>query len=106
MSLSSPHTILRAMYRIDVTSASAIALGKVAGLRDRVEETLKGILETAAEIRLLHNDRLLLENATFMRVHVANHVISYTLDLNAQLATVLLVEPIRKGNGNDESSAA
>lgn len=85
------------MGRIDATSASAAALAKVPGLRERVDESLLAILETAREIRRLQDGLTDLEfdAAHFLRVRVGDYMISYTLDRGLSVATVVFVEEIK-----------
>lgn len=85
------------MAHIEATPATAAALAKVPGLRERVEESLLAILETAREIRRLSDGHTELEfdPSHFLRVRVGNHMISYTLDLSLTSATVVFVEEMK-----------
>lgn len=91
------HTLSSDMARIEATTATAAALAKVPGLRERVEESLLAILETAQEIRRLSDGLTELEfdAAHFLRVRVGNYMISYTLDPTLTLATVVFVEEMK-----------
>ncbi|HEY2029697.1 MAG TPA: hypothetical protein VGH20_10865 [Myxococcales bacterium] len=85
------------MARIDATPATAAALAKVPGLRERVEESLSAILETAREIRRLSDGHTELEfdAGHFLRVRVGSYMISYTLDVALTVATVVFVEEMK-----------
>ena len=93
----SAHTLNSDMGRIEATAASAAALAKVPGLRERVDESLLAILETAREIRRLSDGNAELEFDTghFLRVRVGSYMISYTLDSGLTVATVVFVEEMK-----------
>lgn len=81
------------MYSVDATATAAKMLGKVPGLWARVEEALRGVLETAEQIGRLQGRALDLSG--HMRLQVAGHVINYVLDLDRRTAKVVLVERLR-----------
>jgi mRNA-degrading endonuclease RelE of RelBE toxin-antitoxin system len=82
------------MYRVEATSNAEKALARVPGLRPRVEEMLTGILETADEIRRTRAGAVPID-ASPMRVRVGDYIISYSLNLEEGIATVLVVEQAR-----------
>ena len=87
---------------VETTLSAAALLASVPGLRERTEEALVAILDAAREIRRLQGFAYVrLQPDQVMRVRVANHCISYTLDLDANTATVVYVEPIAD---NEESA--
>ena len=96
------------MPEIEATPSASASLAKVPGLRERVEEVLIGILETGAEIRRLQQGYSFFNDHAnqFMRVRVAKHMITYTLDLDRNVAKVLFVEPIRERPPGDASNVA
>jgi hypothetical protein len=85
------------MARVEATIATAAALAKVPGLRERAEESLLAILETAREIRRLSDGHTELEFDVghFLRVRVGDHMISYTLNLDLSVATIVFVEELK-----------
>jgi hypothetical protein len=62
-------------------------LASVPELRDRVEERLRSILETAVE--MLHTQREFFVLDGHLRLYVADYVISYTLDLDQHVAKII-----------------
>ncbi len=64
-------------------------LASVPGLRDRVEERLRSILETAVE--MVHAQRGVFVLDGHLRLYVADYVISYTLDLDQHVAKIISV---------------
>ena len=92
--------------RIDAVPTAAEILARVAGVRERVNETLEGILETAIEICRLHGSELRFDDV-YMRVRVAEYMISYTLDLDGRSACIVFVEKLQDDDsGDDKISAA
>jgi len=83
-----------AAYRVEATSNAAKSLARVPGLRPRVEETLITILETADEIQRTQAGLIPID-ASPMRIRVGEHIISYSLNLEEHVATVLVVEEAR-----------
>lgn len=94
------------MSRVDATPAAAAALAQVPGLRQRVEDVLRAIIDTAVEIRRMQDGFSYFDArpGEFMRVRVASYLISYTLDVEAQAAKVLFVE--RAAGRSDEAPVA
>ena len=89
------------MYRVEATAAAEKALSDAPELRVRVEEVLSALLETADELRKLQA-YFVSNPGGIMRAVVAGHEISYTMDLNAMRARILVVQP----TAARESSAA
>jgi mRNA-degrading endonuclease RelE of RelBE toxin-antitoxin system len=84
------------MYRIRATPTVASQLARQPGLREHVEETLTGILETAMELRASHDMRLDGDDR-FMRIRVRDYMISYTLDVESGTATIVFAEKLPAG---------
>jgi hypothetical protein len=82
------------VFEVKITLPAAEVLGRHAGLRARVEEMLIAILDTAHEMRGLQDGYAWFDPhpAQSMRLRVGQHVVSYTLDPDARVATVLAVE--------------
>jgi hypothetical protein len=84
------------VFQVEFTLMAGHQISDVPGLRQRVEETLTGILETAEEIRRAHGFRFGLSPEDPLRVHVGGYLVSYSLDLDQQLAKVLLMERAKR----------
>jgi len=90
-------------YLIDNAPGAAVILSRVAGLRDRVDEALVGILETAGQLHGMTTWFGAL-NGHIMRMRVADHLVSYTLNLEARSARVVFVERIRQPTSDSNST--
>jgi hypothetical protein len=93
--------------RIEATPSADAFLAKTPGLRERVEDVLVGILQTGAEIRRLQQGYSFFNDHPdqFMRVRAAGHMVTYTLDLEREVAKVLFVERIRERIPDGSSKA-
>jgi hypothetical protein len=82
------------VFEVKITLPAAEILGRHAGLRARVEEMLIAILDTAREMRGLQDGYSWFNPhpAQSMRLRVDQHVVFYTLDPEARVATVICVE--------------
>jgi len=78
--------------RIEATIAASDALAAKPRLRQRVEEMLTGILETAEELRRTGQGTFSGASEQAMRVHVGDFVIWYVLDLERHSAKILLID--------------
>ena len=78
---------------VDITDNAAAALGAVPGLRERAEEMLRGIIESAGDV-----SSACIDPGTWLRLHVGGAIIWYTLDLGLRLAT------IRSVRGSEEAA--
>jgi len=94
------------VYRIEANVAASNVLSAEPALRQRVEEVLTGILETADEIRRLGEHDLSGIGSHPMRVRVANCVVWYTLDLERLSAKVLLIDRTDHRAGGESSQVA
>jgi mRNA-degrading endonuclease RelE of RelBE toxin-antitoxin system len=93
------------MYRVEVRPPSDAILAQAPDLRRRAEDVLIGILQTAEEIRVLQNGDFPLDS--HLRLRIGDYYLSYTLDLDRRLATVVFVEhAAQKRDEPDDSSSA
>jgi mRNA-degrading endonuclease RelE of RelBE toxin-antitoxin system len=79
-------------YRIEATTEASDTLAAKPKLRQRVEEMLTGILETAEELRRTGQGTFSGTSEQPMRVHVGDFVIWYVLDLDGHSARILLID--------------
>src|SRR5712671_3322820 len=79
-------------YRIEATNEASNVLAAKPKLRQRIEETLTGILETAEELRRRGEGTFSGASEQPMRVHVGDFVIWYVLDLERHTAKILLID--------------
>lgn len=77
-------------YRLEANAAAFNVLAAKPSLRQRVEEMLTGILETAEELHRTGQFSGISEEP--MRVHVGGVLIWYVLDLQRRSAKILLVD--------------
>jgi hypothetical protein len=91
------------MYPVEAMPTAAKMLAKAPGLQARVEEVLRGILATAEEIRLLQGHDY--DLGGHLRVQVADHVITYVLDLDRHRAKVVFVERTADRPASENPSA-
>src|SRR5438132_7455954 len=96
------------MFRVEATPTAGRALARVPGLRERAEEVLTAILDTAVELQRQSGNFWAPGPADeqFMRVRVAGHMISYTLDLERRAARILLVERISERSNGDSGGGS
>ena len=80
------------VYRIEASTTAADLLAAKPLLRQRVEEMLTGILETAEELRRTGQHAFSDIAEQPMRVHVGGYLIWYALDLEGRSAKILLVD--------------
>lgn len=80
------------LYRIEATTEASEMLAAKPKLRQRVEEMLTGILETAEELRRTGQGTFSGASEQPMRVHVGDFVIWYVLDLERHSAKILLID--------------
>lgn len=81
------------MFRMEASPTAALALDTIPGLRRQVESTLRGLFDTAVELRRMHG-RAFDTSDRFMSIRVGDYMVSYLLDLDASLVRALLVEPV------------
>jgi len=91
--------------QVEASLTAAHIMTNIPGLRQRVEEMLTGILETAEEIRRLRGIDATTTDQP-MRVHIGGYVISYLLDLDRRIAKVVFVEMVSREKANDGSTKA
>ena len=80
------------MIRVEASAAAAQLFDLVPGLRQRVENTLQSVCETAVELRRLRGKSFALDDR-FMLIRVGDFVVSYILDLEIPAARVMRMEP-------------
>jgi mRNA-degrading endonuclease RelE of RelBE toxin-antitoxin system len=80
------------LYRIETTNDASDVLAAKPKLRQRIEEMLTGILETAEELRRRGQGSFSGASEQPMRVHVGEFVIWYVLDLERHTAKILLID--------------
>ncbi len=80
------------MFRVEVSSRAERIIQDVPGLYQHAREMLLGILETAEQIRFFGDSYFLPDSV--MRLRVGNFELSYTLDLNRGMASVLSAERV------------
>jgi len=89
--------------RIEATTEASDVLAAKPSLRQRIEEMLSGILETAEELRRTGQGSFSDDSEQPMRVHVGDFVIWYVLDLERHSAKILFIEraaKLPKGSSN------
>jgi hypothetical protein len=79
-------------YRIEMTVAASDMLAVKPKLRQRIEEMLTGILETAEELRRTGQGTFSGASEQPMHVHVGDFVIWYVLHLERHTAKILLID--------------
>ena len=89
------------MSRVEVSSRAERMLQDVPGLYQRAREMLLGILETAEQIRFFGDSYFLPDSV--MRLRVGKFELSYTLDLNRGMASVLSAERISEDVGSQST---
>ncbi len=93
------------VLRVTATPTVGAQLARYPGLRERVEETHFSILETAIEIRRLGEAARRMDSG-YLRVRVRDFMVSYTLNLDEGIATIVFAEKIQAGRGGNEVDAA
>jgi hypothetical protein len=78
------------MGQLSVTLLASKQLAPKPHLRARISVVLLGILDTAIEARKLHGGLVPLDPP--LSLHVDGHTAWYTLDLDREVATILVVE--------------
>ena len=78
--------------RIAASTTASNVLAAKPSLRQRVEEMLTGILETAEELRRTGQGTFSGTSEQPMRVHVGDFVIWYVLHLERHTAKILLID--------------
>jgi hypothetical protein len=79
-------------YRIEMTVDASDMLAAKPKLRQRIEEMLTGILETAEELRRTGQGTFSGASEQPMHVHVGDFVIWYVLHLERHTAKILLID--------------
>jgi len=79
-------------YRIESTIEASGMLAAKPKLRQRVEEMLTGILETAEELRRTGQGTFSGSSEQPMRIHVGGFVVWYVLELDRHSAKILLID--------------
>ena len=87
------------MAQVSLTADAELQLRHTAGLRARAKRAVLGVLEAALEIRKLgtgnvHKDAPLI-------IQVGSHLVTYSLDLERESATVWGAEPVREAVSSD-----
>lgn len=87
------------MAQVSLTADAELQLRHTAGLRARAKRAVLGVLEAALEIRKLgtgnvHKDAPLI-------IQVGSHLVTYSLDLERESATVWGAEPVREAVFSD-----
>jgi len=85
--------------QVSLTADAELQLRHTAGLRARAKRAVLGVLEAALEIRKLgtgnvHKDAPLI-------IQVGSHLVTYSLDLERESATVWGAEPVREAVFSD-----
>jgi hypothetical protein len=72
-----------------------VQMGRQAGLRAHVQESLSRILEAALQIRQLPGGKV--DRAAPLVVRVDDYEVSYSIDVDAETIQILSVEPFQQG---------
>jgi hypothetical protein len=83
------------MYRIETAPAAEVVLARQPGLRQRLEEVLIGILQTAEELRRLQGGQFD-PAGHHLRVQVGAHLVSYRLEPDRRTASVAFLEKLEE----------
>ena len=75
-----------------ITDNAGAALSAVPGLRQRAEEMLRGILETAREVDSCQPASI--DPDMWLRLHIGGSIVWYTLDLLNGVATIRAVREV------------
>jgi hypothetical protein len=88
-------------YSIDATATAMAAMAQVPGLREKVEQMLRAVLETALELRRLQASQIdMLTKNDAMRLHVGDFAVWYVLDVDRRAAKVVSVVPAGQRTGS------
>ena len=82
------------MAQVSFTVDADMAFLRTAGLRAEVERAVLDVLEAALEVRKLTTGNV--RNDVRLIIRVGSHLVSYSLDLERQSATVWGAEPMRR----------
>jgi hypothetical protein len=91
------------MFRVEASHSASLLLDVIPGLRVRVEHTLKGLFETAVELRRLDRSAHSFEDR-FMQIRIGDYRVSYLLDVDNASGRIMLIEPV-EGGGDLEREA-
>jgi len=82
------------MAQVSLTVNADRAFLLTAGLRAEVERAVLDVLEAALEVRKLATGNV--RNDVRLIIRVGSHLVSYSLDLERQSATIWGAEPMRR----------
>jgi hypothetical protein len=80
--------------QVSVTVDADMQLRRTVGLRARAKRAVLGVLEAALEISKLGTGQV--HKDTPLMVRVGSHLVTYSLDLERESATVWGAEPVRE----------